>query len=161
MKPTDGEQVRAAIRLCGGQDSSVEEQWLKCSFEDESQSDAFLQPDATVSPILRKLARLDEITSGLGHRVGTLFLEESRARLAELALALTRGDAAAVAAIAHAVRGSAANVGADAMVLASASLENLGRGQNLNGAGASFDDLSEAFEQARELLSLAGRKDAA
>ena len=161
MKPMDWEQVRAAIRLYGGQNSVVEEQLLKSSFEGETQSGSFLQTDTAVSPILGKLAQLDEMTPGLGHRIGTLFLEDSRTRLAELTIALTLGDADAVAGIAHAVRGSAANVGADAMARASASLEELGRARNLNEARSSFDDLSEAFEQVRELLSLAGMKVAA
>lgn len=161
MKPMEWEQVRAAIRLYGGQDSASEEPSLKPSLKDKSQSGAFMQPDAVVSPILSKLAQLDEMTPGLGRRVGTLFLEDSRMRLVELALALANGDADAVAGIAHAVRGSAAIIGAEAMASASARIEEIGRAGDLASAQSSFDDLSAALEEARVRLSSAVVRNAA
>lgn len=128
---------------------------------DESQRSAAMQPVASSSPVLRKLTQLDQMAPGLGHRIGKLFLEDSRTRIAELALSLTSGDADAVADIAHAIRGAAANVGADAMARASTSLQGLGRAGNLAEARSSFDRLSEAFAQVRKDLSSAGLRDAA
>ena len=101
------------------------------------------------------------MAAGLGREVGALFIEDSGTRLAELEVALTKGDADAVAAIAHAIRGSAANVGADAVDRACAVLEALGRSGDLTRAHATFNVLTQALDQARGEIMSNAKKDAA
>lgn len=160
MKPIDWEQVRDAIRRYARGGSNGEEQLPPQSHGERpiTGGDRSYTP---ASPILQKLAELDAIAPGLGHRVGTQFLCDGPTRLAELASALKRGDADTVTSLAHAIRGSAANVGADAIAQASGAVEDFGRADNLEDAQSSFAALLEAFERARAELSAAGMKDAA
>jgi HPt (histidine-containing phosphotransfer) domain-containing protein len=116
---------------------------------------------AEASDILGRLAELDRATPGLGQRIAALFVDDSAQRLAELAAALDRDDAAGIAAIAHAICGSAANVGATRMKKAGQSLEDYGRSGTLDGARAAFTELSLAYEAARHALAGDAMKDAA
>jgi CheY-like chemotaxis protein len=116
---------------------------------------------ADASEMLGRLAELDRATPGLGQRIAALFVDDSAQRLAELAAALDRDDPVGVAAIAHAICGSAANVGAKRMKKAGQSLEDYGRSGTLDGARAAFTELSLAYEAARHALTDYGMKDAA
>jgi CheY-like chemotaxis protein len=116
-------------------------------------------PDRAEDPcstLLQRLGEFDRRTPGLGQRIAALFIADGHARLEELATALANGDAGQVAAIAHALHGSAANVGAADMAAASASIERLGRAGSLDSAQGAFDVLCTAFEQACQALCAAG-----
>jgi len=63
-----------------------------------------------------------------------LYLEDAPPRLAELDAAVGRGDATAVADLAHALKGSSANFGSGPMVAACRELEVAARSGDLDGA---------------------------
>jgi HPt (histidine-containing phosphotransfer) domain-containing protein len=111
--------------------------------------------------VLDKLAEFDRTRPGMGQRIATLFIEDSEARIGGIVEALVAGDAARVADIAHALRGSAANVGAADMASAATALEALARTGTLDAAAGPFDALRGAFDQTRASLHGAGRADAA
>ncbi len=134
---------------------------LRPSSEGEPRTPIGLKEATACSPLLNKLAELDQEVPGLGHRIGVLFLDDTRSRVNELAQALHRGDADAVASIAHALSGSAANVGASEVAIASASLERMGRSGSLNEARATLDELRAAFDEASNLLAAGGMQVAA
>lgn len=102
---------------------------------------------------LRRLAELDRMTPGLGQRLSALFIQDSQARLAEMATAIERSDAEALARIAHAIRGSAAGIGVDQMAEISAKIEEFARAGHLGKARRQVKDLRQAFEPVRELLA--------
>lgn len=126
MKPVDWEQVRDAIRRYARGGREGKEQ-LPGASQDLRPKMVGAQSDNPASPILQRLAELDAMEPGLGHRVGILFLDDSRARLGDLAVAFECGDADAIFSLAHAIRGAAANVGAEAIAQASETLEVLAR----------------------------------
>jgi PAS domain S-box-containing protein len=73
------------------------------------------------------------------------YLEDARTRIAALRKAIAEGDAAAVAELGHALKGSSANIGAKGMREASTVLQDLGRGGKLTGAEKALARLEEVF----------------
>jgi HPt (histidine-containing phosphotransfer) domain-containing protein len=92
----------------------------------------------------RLLARFDGDGTLLGELVA-IFLEDYPARFAAVRAAVGQRDPAALDAAAHALRGSAANFGAEEAVEAAARLETMGRGRNLTGVEAAFDELERTM----------------
>lgn len=86
------------------------------------------------------LARADGDQGLLGEMAG-LFIESCRELLRELESSLAAGDAARVYRASHALKGSAANFNASAVVGRAACLEAQGRTGNLGGAREVFDQL--------------------
>lgn len=81
--------------------------------------------------------------------VVTLFLDDTPRRLSSLQTALARGDAAAVAQHAHALKGSCGNFGAARMAIIAGQLEALGRSETLATAPALWNRLAAEFERVR------------
>jgi two-component system sensor histidine kinase/response regulator len=109
--------------------------------------------DAEIISVLRlkDLAELGEEASWfetLLHR----YLEDARTRIAALRKAVEEGDAAAVAELAHALKGSSANVGATGMRDASIVLQDLGRAKALQGAEHALAELEAMYEQTASAL---------
>lgn len=111
--------------------------------------------------VVDKLTEFERTTPGMGQRIATLFVDDSETRIAAIVEALDDGDVARVADIAHALRGSAANVGATEMASAGLALEALARAEGLEAARGPLDALRGAFEQVRRSLHHAGMADAA
>ena len=74
-----------------------------------------------------RLDALREIDAGLAAEVAAVWLRTTPDVLSRLTAAVTSSDPAALATSAHALRGSSANVGADALADACADLELAGR----------------------------------
>lgn len=87
--------------------------------------------------------------------IAMIFLEDYPKVLAEIRGALADGDGVRLEQSAHALKGSAANFGAEAVVEAASRLEQMGRAgqvrRNGRGAGASqeFDRLDQALSALR------------
>jgi signal transduction histidine kinase/DNA-binding response OmpR family regulator len=81
--------------------------------------------------------------------VAHVFLESTPSLLGELRAAATTGDAAAVARIAHRLRGSLANFGAEDAVEAAFRLEKMGLDGDLSGAGATCERLIGGYNTLR------------
>ena len=97
--------------------------------------DAALQGDAP--PIdLPSLLRRCQGSRALAARLLRMLLEQSATDLQHLARAVQQGDAPALAAAAHRLKGAAANVSAEPLRLAAATLETLARDQDLAQAPA-------------------------
>jgi HPt (histidine-containing phosphotransfer) domain-containing protein len=87
--------------------------------------------------------------------IAILFLENYDAWLGELREAAGRGDAEGVEHTAHGLKGSVANVGAQAAVDAALRLEELGRSRDLTDISTSLSALESALTALRpELESL-------
>ncbi len=111
------------------------------------------------SEILSHLVGMDESADfGLLEEVVDLLSRDTPPRLAQMRQAVATGDAPALRQAAHALKGSAATVGATAMAAMSARLEDLGRTGELDGAGALLDELSEEVPLVIEALRAAGRR---
>ena len=82
-----------------------------------------------------------------------LFVEDASARLESLREALNVGDADSIAKTAHALKGSAGNLGASRMTRVAAQLETLGRSGNLESAEDLLEQLRDEFEKVSAELS--------
>jgi HPt (histidine-containing phosphotransfer) domain-containing protein len=73
-----------------------------------------------------------------------MFLEDCPVRAGEIRGAVVRGDAAALVASAHALKGSAAYLSASVVRSRASDLERMGREANLAGAPAMLEELDRA-----------------
>jgi len=92
-------------------------------------------------------AAFDRQTGGdaaLGREIVQMFLEDCPTRVGEIRAALARGDAAALIAAAHALKGSAAYLSASIVRGHAADLERLGREARLGDAADALDQLDAA-----------------
>ena len=89
----------------------------------------------------------------LSAKLAEIFVRDTARRLEELRDAVRRADAAAVAQIAHAIKGSAANLGAQTMVQICVSIEANAKAADLGAAAARVDALQHEFTRAREALA--------
>ncbi|MCB1667909.1 MAG: EAL domain-containing protein [Pseudomonadales bacterium] len=74
------------------------------------------------------------------------FLEDTPVYVQSLRTALAEGDAKHVRELAHTIKGSAANFGADKVVRISKELEDMGANNALDEAGQQLNKLTEAYE---------------
>jgi HPt (histidine-containing phosphotransfer) domain-containing protein len=88
-----------------------------------------------------------EILADGGYEAGLLdlYMVRTRGRLADLARAVTSGDAADAARIIHSLKGSSATFGALAMAAAADRLSGASGQELLSLAGASADELRSSF----------------
>jgi len=84
-----------------------------------------------------------------------VFVDDASARLKTLREALIQADADGVAKTAHALKGSAGNLGASRMAHSAAQLEERGRSGELDGAEVLLEELQSEFERANAELSAA------
>jgi PAS domain S-box-containing protein len=80
------------------------------------------------------------------------FLEDSRARLSSLRQAVQNDDAGRVGEIAHSLKGSSANIGADALARLSRHLQDLGRRGSLDGAEVLLQQLEQTLARTAAAL---------
>ena len=107
--------------------------------------------DAAVLDNLRVLQ--DRAAPGLLQKLITLFLTDAPAQLVAVRGAVEQQQALALAQLAHALRGAAANMGARGMAATCAQLEALGRSDAMDQAPLLVTRLEAEFHQARMVLS--------
>jgi len=95
--------------------------------------------------------QLEDAPDLLAEVIG-LFLEDTPHRIRRIEAALAAANAAALIAPAHALKGSAGNIGASRMASYCGELIELGREGELEGAAALFGDLTAEFERVRVQL---------
>jgi HPt (histidine-containing phosphotransfer) domain-containing protein len=81
-----------------------------------------------------------------------LFLEDCPGRMARIRAAIDRQDAARLKAEAHALKGAAANMAADAVMDAARALEQIGEGREFATVEPAWERLSNAGEEALDSL---------
>jgi CheY-like chemotaxis protein len=86
-------------------------------------------------------------------RILDVFVSQAGAHVETIAHAVAVDDAAAVARIAHTLKGGAAAVGAVAVATIAGELERIGEGGDLAGASEQAARLGEAFERTRAELA--------
>jgi len=79
--------------------------------------------------------------------LAALFAEDCPRRLAELREAVARGESKAVERVAHTLKGTASNFGAQATVTAALRLEEMGRSRNLTEGESAFATLETEVER--------------
>jgi signal transduction histidine kinase/CheY-like chemotaxis protein len=89
----------------------------------------------------------------LSAKLAEIFMRDTARRLEELRDAVGRADAPAVAQIAHAIKGSAANLGAQTMVQICTAIEANAAASDLGAGAARVDALQCEFTRAREALA--------
>ena len=144
-KPIDWPQLFEALTKYGGQGDLP-----------GSQTDITVPPDigSPIDPaIFDRLRSLQSNTGDLTSKLTELFVRDVGQRLAQLREALHRADAPAVAQLAHAIKGSAANLGARRMVQISADIEALAEAADLSTLPARTDDLQHEFARACDALT--------
>jgi signal transduction histidine kinase/DNA-binding response OmpR family regulator len=104
------------------------------------------------SAVLDRLRGMEKTTPGLLKNVASLFLKDTPPRLEDLRDAMLREDAAQLARLAHAMKGSAANLGARGMATICSQVQALAEAGDLKGAPARLCDLDEEFERIRAAL---------
>jgi CheY-like chemotaxis protein/HPt (histidine-containing phosphotransfer) domain-containing protein len=99
---------------------------------------------------LRKVERAG--APGLVKKVTDLFLEDTPRQLTDLRDLAQRGDCARLAKLAHALRGSAANLGAHEMVRVCGELEAFGQEGDISIVPSLVADLESQFNSVRDAL---------
>jgi signal transduction histidine kinase/HPt (histidine-containing phosphotransfer) domain-containing protein/ActR/RegA family two-component response regulator len=104
------------------------------------------------SRVLDKLHRLQGGTEDFTVKLTELFARDTGRRLVELRSAVSRADAPAVAQLAHAIRGSAASLGARIVVRICTGIEARAEASDLESAPAWLDELEREFTRACDAL---------
>lgn len=98
--------------------------------------------------LLKRVEGDEELLEELVH----FFLDHTPRQLDKLRQALKAGDASALGEQAHAIKGAAASLSAEAVRLAAGSLEFSGKNQNLEEAPALLEALIKEFARLQEVL---------
>jgi len=159
-KPIDWPQLFGELARYGGSGQ-------KAANNEEATGPDSLTPTAphaeTDSPIdsavLERLRGLRGKTGDLRLELAELFMHDTGQRLQELQHAVRCADAPAVARIAHAIKGSAANLGAKIVVRICAEIEARAEAADLGAAPTLLDELQHEFTHACDAL-LATRTEA-
>ena len=106
--------------------------------------------DQSVLASLRELGGEDD--PGLFVELVELFLEDTPSRISDLGEAFESGDANAVERAAHALKSSAANLGAMQLSELFRELEEAGRSEDLGRAGALIDQSKDVYDRVRDAL---------
>jgi signal transduction histidine kinase/CheY-like chemotaxis protein/HPt (histidine-containing phosphotransfer) domain-containing protein len=116
-------------------------------------TDAGAEPlDPTIIESLHELGR-DSAVGAAGIRsLVTTFLDDSASRLADLRVALGRGDTDGTERLAHSLAGSSANVGAHVLAAGCRELEERARAGTLDDATGLWPQVDEAFTDAHAAL---------
>jgi CheY-like chemotaxis protein len=104
------------------------------------------------SKVLDKLRKLEARTPNLMRSLASLFCQDTPPRLEQLRAALGRGDAAGLAALAHGLRGSAANLGARRMVTICEDIEAQSSSPTLDGIPEAVSELELEFGRVQDAL---------
>ncbi len=102
---------------------------------------------------LEEFREFDDAALTMTHQVMALFLADTPPRLQAIADALAAQDAPALAAAAHALKGSAGNVGAVALQREAGALESRARGGFPDDAAQRLQALREFWEATRAALA--------
>lgn len=113
------------------------------------QDDAVLDP--TVIESLKELGGEDD--PELFSELVQLFLEDTPARIRQLGDALHKSDAHGIEQAAHALKSSAANLGATQLAQVFLEIEAAGRENDLVRAQGLVEQSSKAYERVRQALS--------
>jgi CheY-like chemotaxis protein len=146
-KPVDWAQLFEALARYGG------------SGEKPSDSAGKIGPSAKAdTPIdLAVLARLQDLegqTGGLTLKLTEIFMRDTGQRLNELSHAVGCMDAPAAARIAHAIKGSAANLGAHIVVRICSEIETGAEAADLGAVPSLLDELQHEFTRACDALTV-------
>ncbi len=132
--------------------------WVVAAAPEPATAAAVAAPPAVVAPVLdpaaiSSLRSLQDARSGdfVGEMVA-MFLEDSAVMMASIARAVQEQQAADLQMAAHTLKGSAANLGATAVVEHAKELETLGRSQQLDAAPAVLSQLQQAYLVAQGAL---------
>jgi signal transduction histidine kinase/DNA-binding response OmpR family regulator len=112
------------------------------------------QPESAVDhEIIARLRELERAgTPGLVDQLKELFAEDTPRQLADLRAFAQQGDLVRLLKVAHTVKGSAANLGANAMVRICAELQSLEELGDIGTAASLVDDLEKQFVAVRDAL---------
>jgi two-component system sensor histidine kinase/response regulator len=102
--------------------------------------------------VLGQLHKLEATTPGLMDNVIGLFLDEMPPRLNDLRDAMLEADLRKMARLAHAMKGSAANLGARSLAALCSDVEARAKAGTGAASGAQIDDLEREFGRVREAL---------
>jgi TMAO reductase system sensor TorS len=100
--------------------------------------------------------RLHEIAGGdaaFAHELVHLFVEDAARRIAALAEAIAGADAATVRKVAHTLKGSSGNIGAEPLRQAAFAVEQQGKAGDLANAATSLAMIEKEFARLRESLA--------
>lgn len=122
--------------------------WHRC---DEPRAGATQAPEPDAFDTGR-LDALEDTYPGLLSRLAELFLEDSVRRLSDIADGLSCQDVEKVRSAAHALKGSAANLGANRLAAVCATVERRVTNEDIEGARAFASTLGAEFERARAAL---------
>ena len=99
-------------------------------------------------PVLNRQALLDRVLGDqeLAREILQIFRNEGQGRMTALRQALDGADPAAIRIAAHAINGSAGNIGAERVRKIAAAIESLARSGSLEGADAWWTELQQQME---------------
>jgi signal transduction histidine kinase/DNA-binding response OmpR family regulator len=148
-KPVDWPKLFAALAryASGGTVTMAQSETSYPSPESETSAPAI------ETAALNRLRNLQGGTGDLTLKLSEIFVHDTTQRLQDLSDAVHRMDAPAVARIAHAIRGSAANLGAQLMVQICQGIETRAEVADLSSATARLSELKHEFVRACDALA--------
>ena len=155
-KPIDWAQLFAAVAKYGPAEGTAEtrEDAAKATAGAQARAYAAAPPALGESPLDEAVFdRLRDVQGEtLSAQLAEIFLRDTARRLAELGDAVQRGDAAASIRMAHAIKGSAGDLGAHGMVKVCVAIEANAMVDDIATALARVEALQGEFKRAREAL---------
>jgi signal transduction histidine kinase/CheY-like chemotaxis protein/HPt (histidine-containing phosphotransfer) domain-containing protein len=148
-KPLKPEQLAAALERWLPSSAALKSRAVAADPRPEGAVDRHAL-DGLLLDGLRKVERAG--APGLVKKVTDLFLEDTPRQLTDLRDSAQRGDCARLAKLAHALRGSAANLGAREMVRVCGELEAFGRDGDVSIVPSLVADLECQFHSVRDAL---------
>jgi signal transduction histidine kinase/CheY-like chemotaxis protein/HPt (histidine-containing phosphotransfer) domain-containing protein len=148
-KPLKPEQLAAALERWLPSSAALKSRAVAADPRPEGAVDRHAL-DGLLLDGLRKVERAG--APGLVKKVTDLFLEDTPRQLTDLRDSAQRGDCARLAKLAHALRGSAANLGAREMVRVCGELEAFGRDGDVSIVPSLVADLESQFDSVRDAL---------
>ena len=142
------------LRLIGLQ--NILEKWLVERDSQSASPDPVADDDLQIQDMVHidKLA-MQQLRDSVGEMTNSIieaFLEDTPVYLQSLKSALSAGNELQVRDLAHTIKGSAGNFGAQQVMVLSKSLEDAGKKKNLTGMEEVFSKLETAFHAARNIL---------
>ncbi len=100
----------------------------------------------------KRLGQLDDGTGAVTRRLVDIFIRDTQQRLVDLAEMLAKADASGIVQRAHAIRGSAANLGLQRLAALCGEIETAARAADLGIVPERLDDAEQEFARIRDVL---------
>ncbi len=146
VKPIDFQQIQTILR------TFLQASYTGSIVADRKTSDSKTEADESQIINTMVLESLQENVGSL-HRVGKIFLTSLRARCNELGVSVAERDARSIDKVAHTMKGSSSQFGAEQLTQLCAQMEAMGKNNNLEVVDQVYSEICAAVEDVENFLA--------